>query len=329
MLGGGPFEAKHKAVPSADVGVGQELKRAAHKVRPAFQMALLGFIRAENVGANLNALIKACELLTQAARTEAAKPLWVVLTGVLIALRANGLEASVQLKRLIGQADRQLKRLVDSGEAAFVNAPPVELMNSLLYYVARARCDDERIKKLRSTYALAETVPGEAQLERVREGLSGPSVKLMHTVAAAIKEDLNSVKDVLDVFVRTGMQNVAELKPQVEMLKKIGDTLGVLGLEQVRNQMQTEARRLSVIVASNKVTDPATLETLAATLLDIEDALDRELVQCRAAERRASHRSFGARGVDAIQARHACRHARVHSELREGQGIRNQDRREN
>ena len=278
LLGGGPFDAKQHAAPSAAASAGQELRIAAQKVRPSFQTALLGFIRAENVASNLDVLIKASETLAKAAKTEAAKPLWNVLTGVLIALRAEGLDATVQLKRLIGQADRQLKRLIDSGETGFVNAPPAELMNSLLYYVARARSEDERILKLRSTYALADSVPGEAQLERVREGLSGPSVKLMHTVAAAIKEDFNIVKDVLDVFVRTGMQNVAELKPQVEMLKKIGDTLGVLGLEQARNQMQNEARRLSVIVASNKVTDPSALEALAATLLDVEDALDRELV---------------------------------------------------
>jgi chemosensory pili system protein ChpA (sensor histidine kinase/response regulator) len=278
LLGGAPFEAKHQEAASADVADSQQLKMTAQRVRPSFQTALLGFIRGDNVGANLDALIKACDVLARGAKTEAAKPLWEVLAGVLVALRANGLEGSVQVKRLIGQADRQLKRLVDSGEATFVNAPPVELMNSLLYYVARAKSDDARITKLRSAYALAEAVPGEAQLERVREGLSGPSVKLMHTVAAAIKEDLNTVKDVLDVFVRTGMQNVAELKPQVEMLKKIGDTLGVLGLEQARNQMQNEARRLSVVVASNKVADASMLETMAATLLDVEDTLDRELV---------------------------------------------------
>jgi chemosensory pili system protein ChpA (sensor histidine kinase/response regulator) len=278
LLGGGPFEAKPLEAPSADISTSQQLKITAQRVRPTFQAALLGFIRGDNVATNLDALIKVSDMLARGTKTEAAKPLWEVLTGVLVALRTDGLEASVQVKRLIGQADRQLKRLVDSGETAFVKAPPAELLNSLLYYVARARSDDERVTKLRSTYALAEAVPGEAQLERVREGLSGPSVKLMHTVAAAIKEDLSTVKDVLDVFVRTGMQNVAELKPQVEMLKKIGDTLGVLGLEQARNQMQTEARRLSVIVASNKVIDASMLEAMAATLLDVEDALDRELV---------------------------------------------------
>jgi chemosensory pili system protein ChpA (sensor histidine kinase/response regulator) len=278
LLGGGPFETKHQEAPSPDISASQQLKITAQRVRPTFQAALLGFIRGDNVAPNLDALIKVCDVLARGTKTESAKPLWEVLTGVLVALRADGLEASVQVKRLIGQADRQLKRLIDSGETAFVNAPPAELLNSLLYYVARARSNDARVTKLRSTYALAEAVPGEAQLERVREGLSGPSVKLMHTVAAAIKEDLNTVKDVLDVFVRTGMQNLAELKPQVEMLKKIGDTLGVLGLEQARNQMQNEARRLSVIVASNKVIDASMLETMAATLLDVEDALDRELV---------------------------------------------------
>jgi chemosensory pili system protein ChpA (sensor histidine kinase/response regulator) len=228
---------------------------------------------------NLDELIKTSSVLENAARAEPVKQLWSVLAGVLVALRADGLEASVQLKRLIGQADRQLKRLIDSGETGFANAPPVELLNSLLYYVARAQCDDERIGKLRTAYGLRDMVPGEEQLARAREGLSGPSVKLMHTVAEAIKEDLSAVKDVLDIFVRTGMQDVLQLKPQLDMLKKIGDTLGVLGLEEARNQIQTEAHQLNVIVANNKITDQAALERIAATLLDVEDALDRELVR--------------------------------------------------
>ena len=40
------------------------------------------------------------------------------------------------------------------------------------------------------------------QVEQAREGLAGPSVKLMRTVAEAIKEDLGTVKDALDIFVR-------------------------------------------------------------------------------------------------------------------------------
>jgi len=280
LLNTGPIERfTQTSIRRAGVDHGPELSKAAHKVRPAFQTALLGWIRGENASGNLDELIKASTLLERSAKGDAAKQLWNVLTGVLVALRSGGLEASVQLKRLVGQADRQLKRLIDSGETAFANAPPVELLNSLLYYVARARSDDERIAKLRATYNLADMVPGEAQLERARERLAGPSVKLMHTVAEAIKEDLGAVKDVLDIFVRTGMEDASQLKAQIDMLKKIGDTLGVLGLEDARNQIQNEARQLSVIVASNKIVDQSVLEKMAATLLDVEDALDRELVR--------------------------------------------------
>src|SRR5690606_14134641 len=117
-------------------------------------------------------------------------------------------------------------------------------------YVARAGGDNERLVAIRERYGLDDAVPAEEQLAEAREGLSGPSVRLMRTVARAIKEDLGSVKDVLDIFVRTGMEELEQLKPQLEMLKKIGDTLGVLGLDRARDQIQREARTLTAIVTS-------------------------------------------------------------------------------
>ena len=62
----------------------------------------------------------------------------------------------------------------------------------------------------------------------------------MRTVAAAIKEDLSKVKDVLDIFVRRGGGRNEELAPQLELLKKISDTLGVLGLGELRQRVQQE-----------------------------------------------------------------------------------------
>src|SRR5690606_13849013 len=60
---------------------------------------------------------------------------------------------------------------------------------------------------------------------------------------------------------------------------KIGDTLGVLGLEKARAEIQREAADLGAIVAKRQIDSPRVLEKIAATLLDVEDALDRELVR--------------------------------------------------
>ncbi|HLF12819.1 MAG TPA: Hpt domain-containing protein, partial [Gammaproteobacteria bacterium] len=279
LLNTGPYERHLQTRPVATVvGTGRDFERVAQRLRPAFQTALLGWIRGVDVAGNLDELLKVSIELEKAAATDPVRQLWSVLAAVFTAIRSDGLDASVTLKRLIGQADRQLKRLIDSGESALVDTPPVDLLNSLLYYVARADSDDERIEAVRQTYSLSDMLPGEEQLEQAREGLAGPSVKLMRTVAQAIKEDLGAVKDVLDIFVRTGMQDIEKLGPPLEMLKKISDTLGVLGLEKARNQIQQETRELALIVTTNAVTDPLVLEKIAATLLDVEDALDRELV---------------------------------------------------
>ena len=248
-------------------------------MRPAFQTALLGWIRGADLDRNLNELLRVSTNLERAAGTDQVKQLWSVLTAVLTAIGSGGLEATVTLKRLIGQADRQLKRLIDSGESSFMTAPPVDLLNSLLYYVARADTNDAKVQAVRETYGLSDVLPGEEQIEKAREGLAGPSVKLMRTVAAAIKEDLGAVKDALDIFVRTGMQQIDKLAPQLEMLKKISDTLGVLGLEKAREQIQAQTQQLRTFAASNKAVDRGTLEKTAAVLLDVEDTLDRELVR--------------------------------------------------
>ncbi len=282
LLNSGPFErhlAPRQAPGAHGADIGRGFDKVAQRFRPAFQAALLGWIKGAEPTRFLDELLRVCANLERTAASEQVKQLWAVMTAVLVAIRGGGLEASVTLKRLIGQVDRQLKRLVDGGESALVNAPPVELINSLLYYVARATTQDPRIEALRKQYNLREVLPGQAQLEQAREGLAGPSVKLMRTVAQAIKEDLATVKDALDIFVRTGMQGPDKLGTQLDMLKKIGDTLGVLGLDRARNQIQREAQQLAAIVTTGKAPEQNALEKIAATLLDVEDALDRELVR--------------------------------------------------
>jgi chemosensory pili system protein ChpA (sensor histidine kinase/response regulator) len=248
-------------------------------LRPLFQAALLGWIRGDRAEAQLAQLIDISKQVEQAAKTEPGRQIWYVLTAVLEALRDDGLEETVALKRLVGQADRQLKRLIDEGETTFVQSPPVELLNGLLYYVSRASGEQERLEELRSVYNLDELVPAEDQLAKARDELSAPSTKLMDTVAEAIKEDLGSVKDSLDIFVRTGMDDTPDLAPQLEMLKKIADTLGVLGLAGLRDAIRAEAKELKAIVVAGAVPEEASLEKIAATLLDVEDTLERELVR--------------------------------------------------
>lgn len=251
----------------------------ARRLRPRFQIGLLGYIRGERAVQNLEILAKVAEKLEQVATTQPVFQLWWVTGAILEAVRANGLEGSATLKRLLGQADRQIKTLYEMGEARYCEDPPVDLLNNLLYYVARATTSGGRIAAVRASFKLSELLPVDDSIEHERESLSAPSVKLMRTVASAIKEDLSKVKDVLDIFVRRGGGRSDELAPQLELLKKISDTLGVLGLGELRQRVQEEISELATIVGDGKAPSDDALIKVAGVLLSVEDSLDDQLVR--------------------------------------------------
>src|SRR5277367_2348778 len=273
------LKSDQNATPQAPGEQSITVSQWARRLRPRFQIGLLGYIRGERTVQNLEILAKVSEKLEQVATTQPVFQLWWVTGAILEALRANGLEGSATLKRLLGQADRQIKTLYEVGEGRYCEDPPIDLLNNLLYYVARATTSGGRISAVRASFKLAELLPVDDSIELERESLSAPSVKLMRTVAAAIKEDLSKVKDVLDIFVRRGGGQSEELAPQLELLKKISDTLGVLGLGELRQRVQDEIAALSEIVADGNAPTEEALVRVAGVLLSVEDSLDDQLVR--------------------------------------------------
>ncbi|MBS0422370.1 MAG: Hpt domain-containing protein [Proteobacteria bacterium] len=248
------------------------------RLRARFQVGLIGWIRGERVEQNLDILAAVAQKLEQIATRQPVFQLWWVTGAVIEALQENGLEGGVSVKRLLGLGDREIRRLYEQGEARYAQTPAVELLNNLLYYVGRAESNGPRVQAVRASFRLQELLPVDESIEQERENLSAPSVKLMQTVAVAIREDLSKVKDVLDIFVRRGAGQPKELAPQVEMLRKIGDTLGVLGLGELRGNVQVETERLEKIVDGTLPADESTLVQIAATLIGVEDKLDSQLV---------------------------------------------------
>ncbi|HEX4389497.1 MAG TPA: Hpt domain-containing protein [Steroidobacteraceae bacterium] len=250
----------------------------ARRLRARYQVGLIGWIRGERIDQHLETLGSVAKKLEQIATRQPVFQLWWVIGAVIEALRENGLEGGQSVKRLLGLGDREIRRLYEQGEARYAQAPAVELLNNLLYYVGRADSAGPRVSAVRSSFRLSELLPVDESIEQERENLSAPSIKLMQTVAAAIREDLAKVKDVLDIFVRRGAGQPQELASQVELLRKIGDTLGVLGLGDLRARVQAETERLGKIVDGSLKADEATLVEIAATLIGVEDRLDDGLV---------------------------------------------------
>src|ERR1041384_3681695 len=105
----------------------------ARKLRTRFQLGLLGWIKGERLDQNLEILSRTSEKLEHVASTQAVFQLWWVVGAILEAMREGGLEGSASIKRLLGQADREMKRLYEQGEGRYVDTPPLEPLHNLLY----------------------------------------------------------------------------------------------------------------------------------------------------------------------------------------------------
>ncbi len=258
----------------------RETAELARKLRPRFQLALLGWIRGEHAAENLAHLADIASQFAGAASTQPLYQLWWVVGALLEALQANGIDANVSLKRVLGHVDRELKRLSDLGERRYAESPPVDVLNNLLYYVAQSKTAGTLVADVRHSFGLQDMVAThDTEATEAADTLSAPSVRLMRTVAAAIREDLTRVKDVLDIFVRKGSTQVDDLAPQLEMLRKISDTLGVLGLGALRSRVEGELESLKAIVERRIQPDDTALLGVAAALIAVEDSLDSQLLR--------------------------------------------------
>ena len=255
------------------------------RLRLAFQFGLLKWFKGEDVDGNLTRLIAIVDRVRSMLVQVDARRLYWVAAAALEAVLVKGVDASVALKLLVGKVDRELKRLIDAGEAAFSSAPPNDLTKGLLYYVAQSKATSERIGELRQIYKLDKLMPSEAELEHARGALSGHNRALLETVGTAIKEDLLRVKDALDLYLRTGSGNVEDLAPQGEALHRVADTLGMLGLGVPRRVVLDQQDILERIVRGRQPAEESALLDIAGSLLYVESSLDDHIERLGADQR--------------------------------------------
>ncbi|MDI1254377.1 Hpt domain-containing protein [Thermomonas sp.] len=119
--------------------------------------------------------------------------------------------------------------------------------------------------------------PTEAELEHARGSLAGRNRALLDTVSAALKEDLLRVKDALDLHLRSGTTDGAALKPQAESLDRIGETLGMVGLEASRGVIREQGRIMHAIANGERPSSESELLDVAGALIYIEHSLDDQV----------------------------------------------------
>ncbi len=143
-----------------------------------------------------------------------------------------------------------------------------------MYYVAHSNSAGARATAIRETYKLDTLLPSDKEIEHAQGSISGHNRALLDTVSAAIKDDLLRVKEALDIFLRSQDGDPTDLAAQAEVLDRVGDTLGMLGLGVPRRVVLEQRGIVQEIANKTRPADETTLLDVAGALLYVEASLD-------------------------------------------------------
>lgn len=250
-----------------------DLRTTAKKLRPAYLAALLGIFREIEVAKNLKIMATVIMNLEQASTLEKGEQLWWVSAGLVHSLHSKGLELSVAIKLLLGRIDRQIKRVIDSGEAALKEQPPDDVLKNLLYYVARSTSQATRVLELKKAFKLEHAIPDARVVDDARDQLIGFNDNLMANVSEQIKEEMLRIKDALDLTLIMNKGDPKTLLPVRERLRTVADTLDMLGLQKLARLARGQDEFLHALMEKGKTLHSEEIMHVAGALLYIESSL--------------------------------------------------------
>lgn len=250
-----------------------DVQTMARKLRPGYLAALLGLIKEDNVAARLKLLAAIINNFQNAARAEHVVQLWWVASGLVSSLADGGLEANVTIKILLGRLDQQTRRLIDYGEEDLQANPPRELIKNLLYYIGQSSSDTPLLLELKQEFGLESSLPDVAAINRAQEDLYGYNANLIANITEQIREELASIKDLLDIAVHSKAGSTAGMEPILGHMHTVADAMGMLGLSRFARVIHEFEAELAPQIEAGAVLGDEDVMRMASTLMHIESSL--------------------------------------------------------
>jgi len=251
-----------------------ELSKLARRLRHSYHKGLLSWYRAEKHNQGLSILTEVMDKLGKEAGTEPVRRLFQIAGAAIAALQDKTIEPGIAVKLLFGRLDRQIKLLIDESEQALINIPATELQKNLLYYIALSDSDNDRVQTIKHAFELDVILPIAEEIEVGQKELSEPDHALLNLFCDAIQNDLTQLQNRLDRFIRSAPQNIDDLLDFEQPLRKIADTLGMVGQGELRERMKIQADWVSNINKTAVIPSEAELSGMAEDILLIEKSMN-------------------------------------------------------
>lgn len=259
--------------PSTKAFSNENLDALIKRLRHMYQVGLLNVFKGKQVKPALAMMQRALERLDIISGGRASSNLWWLGATALDAMAQQGMEVTKQRKLLLGIIDRQLKLLQTGGKKELDRKPSKGLLKELLYLIMLSGLDNEREVTVKETFAVEPLGYTDAELRREREAMKGPSASTMSSMAAVLKDELRSTKDMLERASLGGVDSTGAYDELIETLRKIAEILAVVGLVVPSNTLKQEIGKIESWRQKEEMGSNSDLLELADVMLYVESSV--------------------------------------------------------
>jgi len=246
-----------------------DVRALAQKVRPYYQSALLHLLRGEDIQQSLKTLRALSDKLLAAATVAELRQWFWVFGGFVESLAEDGQAVRTAAKRLLSNGEQVIRQLGEGGENAVHTASLASLLSGLLFQVAQAHGQGQRIVELKTAFGLGPLLAGEAAPATI----GGFNAELKKTLAGDILEDLATVQDALDIFVRGEQRAVADLLPLADTLTRLASTLAMMGQSALQQSLEQQSAVIRGLQGAQATPGDDVLMGIASAVLAVDSAL--------------------------------------------------------
>jgi chemosensory pili system protein ChpA (sensor histidine kinase/response regulator) len=249
-----------------------DLRALAHRYRVGVMHATLAVLRGGDVQKPLLGLTRVAEKLEAAATTAPVARSWWILRA-LFTLMAHTTVPPGESRSLLLHLESLLRRMAAGGESPEVDDAHRWVAGQALYLLGRSTpVSDALPAEVARVYDLTRRVVSPLEQERMQRALGDVGSQALAGVTATIRDDLQMVKESLDVMSRMTHPAVDELKLLLNAVEGICGTLAILDRADWSQQLEEAASRIAGWVEAGAVPE-ADWSEVAQAVLGVEAAL--------------------------------------------------------
>ncbi|MDN3650654.1 Hpt domain-containing protein [Reinekea marina] len=252
----------------------QQTMALLKKLRQMFQLALLGWLKNQDVDNSVGFLTKAIARIAKLTERTKIGSLWRIADAFIAGIKVGQINRSPATAKLLRDLDSELKALIADPVKVVQTYPSETLIKNLLFYIAKLEDTGvDRIAQIQRQYNLTHSLPTDQEVESQRAKLAGPDKEAISNVVTALLEELARLKDALDLMVRTKVSDPSRLKELVSPMQQLCDTMAVVGLGNPRRVLGEQITEINDTISKASEVSDLQLMDIAGALVYVEATL--------------------------------------------------------